>query len=119
MSIRCPYCGNEYDASLFVFNRMIKCICGNTIMFEHREFFSEEGYQVEEEKIREIKNLADRIAFLIVSTDYPEIDIMIEKEKLRERIEELFPDRVYLYDLIYEPRFQRLFEQFRQKGDID
>lgn len=119
MSIRCPYCGNEYDATLFVFNRMIKCICGNTIRFEHREFLSGEEYQIEEKKIREIKNFADRIAFLIVSTDYPEIDIMIEKERLRERIGELFPDRAYLYDLIYEPRFQRLFEQFRQKEDVD
>ncbi|GAB4538096.1 MAG: hypothetical protein Fur0020_06900 [Thermodesulfovibrionia bacterium] len=119
MSIRCPYCGNEYDVSLFGFNRVINCVCGNTIKLEHREFLNEEEHQGEEDRIMEIKSLADRIAFLIVSTDYPEIDITIEKERLRERIEELFPDRAYLYDLIYEPRFQRLFRQFRRHEDID
>jgi len=119
MSIRCPYCGSEYDVSLFMFNRAINCICGNIIRFEHREFFDEEEIQVEEEKIREIKMLADRITFLIVATDYPDIDIIIEKERLRERIKELFPDKAYLYDLIYEPRFQRLFEDFRMRKDID
>ena len=42
------------------------------------------------------------------------IDIEIEKQKLRERISELFPDSTDLYDLIYEPRFRRLKEQFRE-----
>jgi hypothetical protein len=67
----------------------------------------------EEKKISEIRNLADKISFLIISTDYPKIDIEIEKERLKERIKELFPDKTYLYDLIYEPRFRRLEEQFR------
>ena len=58
--------------------------------------------------------MADRIASLIVGSDYPMIDIVIEKQKLRERIAELFPDKIDLYDLIYEPRFRRLAEQFRQ-----
>jgi shikimate 5-dehydrogenase len=94
-------------------------MCGNTVRFEHRELFNEKEHLIEEKKIVEIKRLADRIAFLIVSTDYPEIDIMIEKEKLREKIMEAFPDKAYLYEMIYEPRFQRLFEQFREQGDID
>ncbi len=41
------------------------------------------------------------------------IDIEREKQKLKERISELFPDKVDLYDLIYEPRFRRLKDQFR------
>jgi len=52
--------------------------------------------------------MADRIAFLFVGSDYPMIDIEIEKQKFRQRISELFPDRIYLYELIYEPRFRRL-----------
>ena len=108
MAVRCAWCGREYDVTLFEFGREIRCICGNMVRFEHRE-----SADWEEQKILEIKRLADRIAFLIISTDYPEIDILIEKEKLRQRIEELFPESAYLYDLIYEPRFRRLFEQFR------
>ena len=67
----------------------------------------------EERKLREVRALADRISFLIVASDYQMIDIEIEKQKLRERISELFPDKIHLYDLIYEARFRRLKEQFR------
>lgn len=105
--------------TLFGFKKTVRCICGHTVKLEHREFLNENERIIEEERILEIKRLADRIAFLIINTDYPEFDIMIEKEKFRERIEELFPEKSYLYDLIYEPRFQRLFEQFRRQEYID
>jgi len=39
--------------------------------------------------------------------------IEVQKQKLRERISDLFPEKEHLYDLIYEPRFRRLMEQFR------
>lgn len=68
----------------------------------------------EEHYVREIQGIADRIASLIVASDYPMIDIEIEKQKLRERISELFPDKMELYELIYESRFRRLEEQFRE-----
>jgi len=114
MAIKCPKCGNQYDVALFEFGRTILCACGRRISLEHRLEIDEEDLPArEEEKIFTIKNMADRISFLIVSTDYPVIDIEIEKIKLKEKIEELFPDKTYLYDLIYEPRFRRLMEQFR------
>jgi len=119
MAIRCPFCGREYDPTLFEFGRRIRCACGQVVRFEHREVFNEEERLIEERRINDIKRLADRIAFLIVSTDYPEIDIMIEKERLKEKIKDSFPDKAYLYDLIYETRFQRLIEQFRRGEDID
>ncbi len=119
MAVRCPYCGREYDVTLFEFEKTIRCVCGRMVKLEHIEFFDEEELLIEEEKVNKIRRLADRIAFLIVSTDYPEIDIMIEKERLRAIIKELFPSRSHLYDLIYEPRFQRLFEQFRRQEDMD
>jgi len=119
MAIRCAYCGKGYDVTLFEFERTIRCVCGHMVRLEHREYLDRLEFLREEEKIDEIKRLADRIAFLIVSTDYPEIDIMIEKERLREKIEESFPERAYLYELIYEPRFRRLFEQFRGYGEFD
>jgi len=50
-----------------------------------------------------------------MNTDYPEIDIEIEKQKFKDLIKELFPNKIHLYELIYEPRFKRLWEQFREK----
>lgn len=69
----------------------------------------------EERNIGEIRHLADRISYLITATDYPKVDIDIEKKKARRRVEKLFPDRVYLFDLIFESRFKRLWEQFRKR----
>ena len=46
--------------------------------------------------------MADRVCTLILSSDLPAIDIEIEKNKVRERCLELYPDRELLYDLIYK-----------------
>ncbi|MBD3336734.1 MAG: hypothetical protein GF355_14575 [Candidatus Eisenbacteria bacterium] len=67
----------------------------------------------EESNVREMRAMADRISFMITATDYSKIDIELEKRKARTRCEELFPDRVYLFDMIYGSRFRRLWEQFR------
>jgi hypothetical protein len=62
---------------------------------------------------RELGQMADHVCRLIVSSDYPDVDVAIEKEKVRARCEELFPDRMELYEMIFESRFQRLWEQWR------
>lgn len=111
MAIRCVSCGREYDVTLFEFGNIINCLCGHVVGFGHFEH-----KELEEEKVQEIKRFADKIAFLIVSTDYPGIDIEIEKQKFKDRLTELFPDKAYLYELIYEPRFKRLYEQFRAES---
>jgi hypothetical protein len=119
MAVRCRYCGRDYDVTLFEFGRSIICRCGRTVSFSHvRISGGEEDTAVleEERKVREITAMADRIASLIAASDYPRIDIEIEKRKLREKIEDLFPEKAGLYDLIYEPRFKRLTEQFRGEG---
>jgi hypothetical protein len=67
----------------------------------------------ENEKLEAFQRKADRIAFLIVASDYERIDVEIEKGELREECARLFPDKLELYDMIYESRFQRLWEQFR------
>jgi hypothetical protein len=116
MAIRCGHCGREYDVTLFEFERTITCVCGQPVTLQHAHITDEAllAQRSEDRKVREIRTMADRIASLIVGSDYPMIDIEIEKGKLRERIAELFPDKMDLYDLIYEPRFRRLMEQFRQ-----
>jgi hypothetical protein len=116
MAIRCAYCGRGYDVTLFEFDRSVTCVCGKTVEFKHEQMTDEALFarRAEDRKVREIARMADKIASLIVGSDYPLIDIEIEKQKLRERISELFPDKIDLYDLIYEPRFRRLKEQFRE-----
>lgn len=69
------------------------------------------------ERMRELQRLADRVCQLILFTDYPRVDILIEENKVRERCEELFPDRMDLYEMVYESRFQRLWEQFREQEE--
>jgi DNA-directed RNA polymerase subunit RPC12/RpoP len=123
MSIRCPHCKKEYDVTLFEFGREIVCECGTKIGLKHEETFGklEDDFrkyelELEEEKLTKIKRAHDKIALLIMNTDYQGVDIEIEKAKFKELIEELFPDKAHLYELIYEPRFRRLWEQFRSKG---
>ena len=62
---------------------------------------------------RELSSMADAVCRLIVSTDYPEVDVAIEIEKVRARCEELFPDRMHLFEMVYESRFDRLWAQWR------
>ena len=61
--------------------------------------------------------MVDRVSVLIISSDLPAIDIEIEKNKVRARCLELYPDREQLYEMVYESRFQRLWEQFRCESE--
>jgi len=67
----------------------------------------------ENEKLATFQRKAEKIAFLIVASDYERIDVEIEKGELREECARVFPDKLELYDMIYESRFRRLWEQFR------
>jgi hypothetical protein len=107
MAVQCPNCKRGYDATLFAFGKTVTCDCGKIVRFQHKVTM------LEDMKILEIKRLADKISFLIVSTDYPDIDIEREKNRLKEVIDRSFPDKSHLYELIYEPRFRRLKEHFR------
>jgi len=109
MAIRCPVCGQEYDVTLFEFGNTVRCLCGSVVRLEHMQMPALD----EEQKISAIKRLADRIAYLIVYTEIPESQIEVEKQNLKEKVAQFFPDKAYLYDLIYAPRFERLKEQFR------
>jgi len=67
----------------------------------------------EEQRYRELQRRTDRIGSLIVASDYPAIDVVIEIRKARDFADEHFPGRMYLFDGIYGNRFRRLWEQFR------
>lgn len=74
------------------------------------------GFDIEEEDeaVERLSREAEKIVTLILHTDYAKVDIEIEKERLRELCRELFPDKEYLYDMIYANRFDRIWEQFRE-----
>lgn len=68
---------------------------------------------VEERNVQEVQRGAERICALILYSDLPLIDIKIASAELRRLCVRLLPDRAYLYDWIYVPRFRRLWEQWR------
>ena len=70
-----------------------------------------------EDEYRDLQRRADIICLWIVSSDLPEVDIEIEKNKLRHEVEENWPDKLRLYEMIYESRFDRLWQQWRQSND--
>ena len=67
----------------------------------------------EDEAVRALQRQADRICEMIVSGETPQIDIEIQQSMLREALARAFPDKQALYQLIYESRFRRLWQQFR------
>jgi hypothetical protein len=67
-----------------------------------------------EQAYQNFQRHVDRLCFLIVATDCSEREIDIERLHLRVQAMHLFPDKIPLYELIYERRFRRLREQFRQ-----
>ena len=66
-----------------------------------------------EQACRRFQRRVDRLCFLIVATDTSERDITIERLFLRTEAGRLFPERVHFYEMLYESRFRRLLDQFR------
>lgn len=67
----------------------------------------------EDEAVRALQRQADRICEMIVSGEAPQIDIEIQQAALREAVAQAFPEQQALYQLLYESRFRRLWQQFR------
>jgi hypothetical protein len=55
----------------------------------------------------------DRLCFLIVATNCSDREIDVERLHLRTQAMKLFPEKIQLYDWVYESRFRRLRQQFR------
>ena len=69
----------------------------------------------EDEAVRALQRQADRICEMIVSGEVAPIDIEIQQTTLREAVARVFPDKQALYQLLYESRFRRLWQQFRHE----
>ena len=118
MAICCPKCGHEYDVTLFQFGRKVTCACGAEIDLAAMETLDELKNlveSIEEQNLLEHLQLkADRISSEILDLNYSEVDIEIHIESLREDFKEHFPNKSALFSMIYEARFRRFWEQFRQ-----
>jgi hypothetical protein len=68
---------------------------------------------ISEQAYRALQRRADRICSLILISDYPEVDIVVERPLLRGEVADQHPELLDLYDRIFESRFERLWEQFR------
>jgi len=66
-----------------------------------------------EEEYRRFQLRTDRLCSLIVSSGASQREIQSERLDLRAQALSLFPDRMDLYDMVYESRFDRLWQQFR------
>jgi hypothetical protein len=69
--------------------------------------------EISDNAYRNFQRHVDRLCFLIVASDCQEKEIDIERLHLRVQAMHLFPDKMPLYDMIYESRFRRLRAQFR------
>ena len=73
-----------------------------------------EALCAEDEVLKRLQRMAERICEMIVSGEAALIDIEIQQEALHQAVLKAFPDKETVYQLIYESRFRRLWQQFRQ-----
>jgi hypothetical protein len=120
MAITCPHCGRQYDITLFQYGRTVTCACGQIIDDSHvgvlRELERVLDNLEDRRKAKELKTLADRVSRMILDRRCADVDIDIAINRVREKCLEMFPDKLYLFEMIYESRFRRLREQFRKEN---
>jgi hypothetical protein len=114
MAVICPECGAEFDVTLFAFGATVDCDCGAVVSALEPRRVRAEAPREARKYTDEVARGADRIASLILYGDTPEVDIRIAIERLRDRAEELFPGRGWFFERVYESRFERLMEQWRE-----
>jgi hypothetical protein len=125
MAIHCPKCGTRHDVIEFSSEGggeagpFIFCKCGQrldiSLLETVEDFLRYFENEEEREKAKVIQSDAQIICQMILNDECPAVDIEIAKEKLREKVLMLFPDKMQTYQMIYESRFNRLWEQFREK----
>jgi len=121
MTIKCPKCERVHEMKILMStDNSIICDCGEKLGLEHEDVFErlnaickEYKMKIEEEKAVQIRKMADKIVSLIINKTATHSEVEEEKSKLKELINNISPEDKHLYDLIYEPRFERLWNQFR------
>ncbi len=59
-----------------------------------------------------LSRMSDRIVNLILHDEIEWIDVLIETEAMREYCRQHAPEYLELFEMIYPPRFERLWTQF-------
>ncbi|MHC4222831.1 MAG: hypothetical protein ACYSX0_12285 [Planctomycetota bacterium] len=62
-------------------------------------------------RVDELRRRADAITSRILYSDEPRIDLDIAIGALRDDVERRYPDRLWLFEVVYEARWKRLREQ--------
>lgn len=60
-----------------------------------------------------LQRMADRVASMIVTSSYSDLDCALAEREVRMECLRLIPERMRLFDRVYAARFKRLREQFR------
>jgi len=68
--------------------------------------------QEEDERVREVQEMVDVVCRRIIRREVHEAEARELMRRARLEASYRIPDRMDLYDLIYETRFERLIEQF-------
>jgi len=115
--VECSGCGQTYARVFLDPAREPRCRCGEPLrgLGAEPQFVDRDAFVREENQLGELQRAADRVSFLIVATDCPRVDIDIQRADLRRRCKTLFPDKMDLFEMLYESRFRRLWEQFRNE----
>jgi hypothetical protein len=101
----CPRCERQHDLSEIDSGAPAYCACGAVL------------YPGPRARMRLIRQRADLVCRMILTSACPSVEIALERGRLRELARSFFPDRMELYEMIYESRFDRLIEQFRAGED--
>jgi hypothetical protein len=62
-------------------------------------------------RVDDLRRRADAITSRILYSDEPRIDLDLAIGALREDVGRRYPDRLWLFELVYEARWRRLREQ--------
>ena len=119
MAIRCPKCGMKHDVAKLEEGGLLACRCGFSLdlsFVKTAEDFLRycEGTE-ERRKAIEVQEDAQVICQMILNEECQAVDIEIAKERLEEKVKKFFPDKMDTYRMIYEARFKRLWDQFRNQ----
>ncbi len=62
----------------------------------------------------ELARASDRIVNLILYSDLDWVDIAIEENALRQKVQDACPEKIDMFERIYASRFRRIWRQWRE-----
>lgn len=126
MLFKCPVCSKYNKIEYLPPADDIYCSCGELLVLKNEFVFDqlekicvEYQLEIENKNLDKIRNASDKIVAMILNHNCSKQMLRIEKQKLKIMIESICPDKLHLYELFYEPRFNRLWDQFRADPKLE